>query len=62
MKKLTKSELKKVMGGTDRKEEGFGCPGIIDCKAGSKVGDECYGGPDTKNCQCKGTGEVLSCS
>lgn len=43
----------------DRKEEGLGSPDIIDCITGSKVINECYGGPDTKNCQCKGAGEVL---
>lgn len=63
MKKLTKSELKRVMGGTDRKEEdGFGCKGIVACHRDAAEGAACTDGTGTENCKCKGTQGDRYCS
>ena len=63
MKKLTKSELKKVMGGTDRKEQGgFGCKGIVACHRDAAEGAPCDDGTGTENCTCKGRDKERFCS
>lgn len=65
MKKLTKSELKNVMGGNDVvlvREDGFGCKGIVPCKKDAAQGASCVDGTGTENCTCKGSEGDRYCS
>lgn len=62
MKKLSKSELKNILGGTKKLEEaGFGCRGILLCHRDAVAGDYCYDGPEHHGCICKGQIGDLMC-
>lgn len=59
-RKLTKSEMKMILGGDETVGGQSGCPGVLLC-VGVEVGEACPDVGESKNCTCRNSNNEKVC-